>query len=222
MLQDLIFFKNTSTLDETLYASPMGRLSVRQTLIVGGGCGTILLAALGLYGQPGGDGAGAPLILLMLPVPLALGLYKPKILTADQLLFSVVVFLVRNSTGRTAGPRRPGGTDRNVRHSSKHMGYHPLARKPVPRDKVRIVTVADLARPTRLKLTILRPDGGAFANHFVSIYLDGTRVTAMTTDSAGEVEALVTPGTEGICSLRVAAKGYDRPVLDGRIKFVRG
>ncbi len=221
MLQDLIFFKNTSTLDETLYASPMGRLSVRQALIVGGGCGAILLAALGLYGQPGGDGAGAPFILLMLPAPLALGLYKPKILTADQLLFSVIVFFARGlSARRVARPKKPGSGG-NIRHS-RYMGYHPLARKPVPRDKVRIVTVADLARPTRLKLTILRPDGGAFANHFVSIYLDGVRITAMTTDSAGEVEALVTPGTEGICSLRVAAKGYDMPVLDGRIKFVRG
>lgn len=221
-MQELVFFRNTATLDETLYSSPAGKLSMRQTLILGVGCGLIMVAAMSAY-EASNDAMDVVYYLPFLAIPMAIGLYKPKILTADELLYSVVLFFIRGSSVRQMPkPKKIPGRARAAGNQSRRMGYYALAREYVPREKIRVVTVADPAKPTRLKLVILKPDGGAFVNHFVSIYLDGVRVTAMTTDSAGEVEALVTPGSEGVHRLKVMAKGHDRPVMDGSVKFARG
>ncbi len=222
MLQELVFFRNTSTLDETLYTSPAGKLSIRQTMILGAGCGIVMLAAMNAYNADN-DFMDAAYYLPFLAIPLVIGLYKPKILTMDELLYSVMLFLINGSSVRQIPkPKRTRGKARAVRNPSRRIGYYSLERQYVQKERIRVVTVSDLGKPTRLKLVIQKPDGGAFRNHFVSIYLDGVRVTAMTTDSAGEVEALVTPGTEGNHSLKVMAKGYDEPVIDGDIRFRRG
>ncbi len=223
MIQKLVFFRNTSTINETLYSNPVGQLSVRQTLILGVGCGIILLGAMMTYNAESRI-MDAVYYLPLLIIPLVLGLYKPKVLTMDELLCSIITFAISGSSVRRISRSRPKrtGKARGVGNSSSRMGYNTLECQYVPKENMRAVTVADLTKPTRLKLVIQRPDGGAFVNHFVSVYLDGIRVTAMTTDSAGEVEALVTPGTEGVHSLRVVAKGYDEPVMDGKVKFQRG
>ena len=144
----------------------------------------------------------------------------------DELLYSIIMFFINGSSVKQISKpkknQRQGQGSRAAKNPSRRMGYHSLEREYVQKEKTRVVPVADLGKPTRLKLMIQKPGGGAFKNHFVSIYLDGVRVTAMTTDSAGEVVALVTPGTEGNHSLKVMAKGYDEPVIDGDIRFRRG
>lgn len=222
MMQELVFFQNTATLDETLYASPAGKLSIRQTLILGAGCSLVMMAAMSAY-EAYNDIMDAIPYLPFLVIPLVIGLYKPKILTADELLYSVILFFARGlSVRQISKPKQGTNKSKAAKNPSRRMGYYTLAREYVPKEKIRVVTVADLGKPTRLRLVILKPDGEAFMNHFVSVYLDGMRVTAMTTDSAGEVEALVTPGSEGVHALKVMAKGYDKPVMDGSVKFMRG
>ena len=226
MIQELIFFKNTSTMDETLYSSPVGGLSVRQTLIIGVGFSIVLLAALMAY-DASKDIMDVVIYLPFLIIPAVLGLHKPKVLTADVLFLSIMTFLISGSSVKQiAKAKRPKGSGKKrgkkVDTSCDSMGYRTLRREFVPKEKMRTFTVTDLAKPTRLKLVIRRPDGEPFVNHFVSVYLDDTRVTAMTTDSVGEVESLVTPGREGTHNLKVVAKGYDKPVMDGKIKFQRG
>ena len=213
-------------MDETLYSSPIGRLSVRQTLILGAGFGIILLGAMTAYNTERNI-MDALIYLPFLIIPAVLGLHKPKVLTMDVLFLSIITFLISGSSvkqiskaKRTKKTGKARGKKMDTACSS--MGYNTLEREYVPKDKVRVVPVADLGKPTRLKLVILKPDGEIFRNHFVSIYLDGIRVTAMTTDSAGEVEAIVTPGSEGTHTLKVVAKGYAEPVIDGEIKFIRG
>ena len=224
MLQELVFFKNTSTVDETLYTSPAGKLSIRQTIILGLGCGLVLMGAMSAY-EADNDFMDAVYYLPFLVIPLVIGLHKPNVLTTDELLYSIILFFINGSSVKQISkPKKTKGKGgaRAVRNPSRRMGYYSLAREYVQKEKIRVIPVADLGKPTRLKLMIQKPGGGAFKNHFVSIYLDGVRVTAMTTDSAGEVEALVTPGTEGNHSLKVMAKGYDEPVIDGDIRFRRG
>ena len=213
-------------MDETLYSSPAGQLSVRQTLILGVGGGAVLLAALLAYNVESKI-MDAVIFLPFLIIPAVLGLHKPKVLTMDELFFSIITFLVSGSSVKQISKaKRAKRTDRHkggkIDASCSSMGYNTLEREYVPKEKTRTITVTDLAKPRRLKLVIRKPDGEAFVNHFVSIYLDGIRVTAMTTDSTGEVEAVVTPGSEGTHTLKVMAKGYDEPVIDGEIKFQRG
>ena len=232
MIQKLIFFKNTSTLDETLYSSPLGRISVRQTLILGMGFGVILLAAITEY-NANNDISSALFYLPFLLIPSILGLHKPKVLTADQMLISMLVFLIHGTSApqiiiRTKSKIRRGDKDNKKRSTSEvdsqceSMGYHALITEHIPNYKIRTVTVTDLAKPTRLKLVIRKPDGNAFVNHFVSVYLDGIRITAMTTDSIGEIESIMSPKYEGVHELKVMAKGYVEPVMNGKIRFRLG
>lgn len=229
VMQKLIVFKNTATLDETLYDSPAGRLSVRQSMILGVGCGSILMAALHIFNGTTGNGLDRvfPILpyLVLLVIPLVLALHRPNVLTMDELTASILMFLIRGSSVKNMTKAKRSGKGgkgkKKVVSQCNSMGYNTLEREFVPKEGMRVVTVSDFAKPTRLKLTINRPDGEAFVNHFVSIYLDGIRVTAMTTDSAGEVESIMTPEREGLHELKVVAKGYDKPVMDGKIKFQR-
>lgn len=217
-LQETVCFENTSSLEDPIFSSPAGKLSLRQAIILGLGCTPILLYVLSTF-----DFVFLPLIL----IPLVIGIPRPKILSMDQLTLSLILFYVNGPSIKSKNKKKKTYKQQSKRQpSSKFLGtqnFH-LQEKQTNKQQnsgIREIKIHDFKKAVNLKLNLHNPNGLPFENHFVEIYLDDKRIGAMTTDSAGQIVATFVPESPGDKKLKIYADKYDTPILDEIVSFSR-
>lgn len=199
-------------MDGTLF-NTMGRsVTIRQSAILGVGCGIVLMLVLqteNIY------------LIPFLLVPIIFGVVRTKTMTADQYLLTLLSY---GMNGRSSTKRiKTNKVDIMAKRvPSRRLGLHPEDVKKVTSktETIMKIPVIDKRKQVRLNVTILGPDGTAYANQFVSIYMDNIRVGAVSTDSTGKTAVTVIPGKLGTRALRVMPRNSDKPLLDGMVEFV--
>ena len=215
IIQETVCFENTSSLEDPIFSGPAGKISLRQAIILGIGCTPILLYSLSTF-----DFMLLPLII----IPLILGLPRPKILSMDQLVMSLILFYINGSSIKPKNKigKKTKKINASKKHQSKFLGTSVLQLKDNTKKKtvqIKQFTISDFKKPINLKLDLHKPNGESFANHFVEIYLDDKRIGAMTTDVSGQIVATFVPENPGDRRLRIYADKYNEPVIDEIVSF---
>ena len=212
VMQQTRFFRTMSSMDDALFSGMGKGISIRQTIILGVGCGIVLLAILYTRGEN-------PFLFPLVIIPIILGVMRTKTMTADAYIMTVLSFATSGgSTKRIKATRRVVNAKRVP---SMRMGLKPEEIKSsAVVNTIRKIPVIDTAKPVRLNITIQGPDGSQYSNKFVSVYIDGTRVAAVSTDGTGRLAITVVPKKLGMKKLRVMPKDGDEPLLDGMVEFV--
>ena len=215
IIQETVCFENTSSLEDPIFSGPAGKMSLRQAIILGMGCIPLLLYSLSTF-----DFMLLPLII----IPLIIGLPRPKILSMDQLVMSLILFYINGPSIKSKDKTRkkPNKVNASNRRQSRFLGTDMLRLKDNTKKKtvqIKKFTISDFKKPINLKLDLHKPNGESFTNHFVEIYLDEKRVGAMTTDVSGQIVATFIPETPGDRRLKIYADKYDEPVIDEIVSF---
>ena len=215
ILQETVCFENTSSLEDPIFNSPAGKISLRQAIILGIGCMPILLYSLSTF-----DFMLLPLII----IPLIIGLPRPKILSMDQLVMSLILFYINGSSIKSKNKKKKQSKKINSskKHKSRFLGTNVLQLKDNNKKKntqIKQFTVSDFKKPINLKLDLHKPNGDSFVNHFVEIYLDDKRIGAMTTDVSGQIVATFVTENPGDKRLKIYADKHKEPVLDEIVSF---
>jgi len=209
---NITVFENTSALDEQAVSfAVLGKVSIRQLAILFSG----LLIGMGMFQTTNN------LIYAAIPVLIGtvLGLPRPKILSMDRLVYSIIVFFIKG----TSIPKKVSKTKKDVKSKtakpkSKFLIFPGEKIVKVKKEiKFREITVKDLTKLRRLRITIFDPSGDPLPKTFVRIYLDGNLIDSLTTDNDGMIEASFIPKTEGQKKLKITSDRFDEPVLDEMI-----
>lgn len=206
---DITVFENTSALDEQAVSiAILGKVSIRQLIIIFSG----LLFAVGIFQTT------ASLTFAVIPAIIAtvLGLPKPKILSMDRLVYSVLLFFIRGTSlnHKVSKIKKPTKTKKAESKFLRMPGTKIIKIK--KEEKFREIIASDLSKLRRLKIRIIDPSGEPLPRTFVRIYLDGLLIDSLSTDSDGMIEASFVPGSEGQKRLKITSEKFD-VVLDETI-----
>ena len=204
------FFRTTSSMNGTLFNMMGKSITIRQSVILGMGCGMVFMMALRTDNF---------MLLALAIIPLMLGIMRTKTMTADEYVMSLLSYAIGGGSTKKIKASRRKITSK--RAPSKRIGIRDEDVKKVAKtDTIMKVPVMDKKKSIRLSLTILDKNGEAYANQFVSVYMDDSRVGAVSTDAVGKTAVTVIPGKFGMHKLRVMPRSGDKPLLDGVVEFV--
>jgi len=231
---ELTVFENTDTINEPVISIPMlGRLSFRQ---IGIAMGTSVLMPLVIYSALSGhiheifpepiftfdaiSGAGhiritwdVMIALIPVPIGLALGLPRPKLMPMDTLLVSLASFAIRHTSIQE--PQRPRKTRTKA---SKFAGFAQKDSfeqyKALPKKRIFTVGVSDLGTPKNITITLYDSNGEPIRNSLARAYVDDVLLSTITTDSDGVMGMTFAPQHEGVKNLVILVDGFDMPVVD--------
>lgn len=209
---DITVFENTSALDEQAVSiAVLGKVSIRQLAIIFSG----LLIAVGVFQNTNS------LIYAAIPALLGvvLGLPRPKILSMDKLVYSVLLFFVKGtSVNQKSSKNKKQLKSKTKKPKSKFLGL-PDAKvvKIKKEEKFREIIASDLTKLRRMKCTLIDPSGEPLQKTSVKIYLDGMLIDSLSTDSDGMIEASFIPEKEGQKRLKITSEKFVEPVLDETI-----
>ncbi len=202
-----------SSFDDVLFSGIGKGITIRQMLVLGIGCGAVMLMVL--RSGPSPDITFLPLII----IPIIFGIARTKTMTADEFLMSAMAYAVAGGSTKKIKAQRSASVAKQS--PSMRLGLKQEQTKKVTKiETIRKIPVIDKLKPVRLNITILSADGTQYANKFVSVYMDDSRVAAVSTDGTGKLGVTVVPGKLGTRSLRVMPKDGDDPLLDGVVEFV--
>ncbi len=206
---DITVFENTSALDEQAVSiAILGKVSIRQLIIIFSG----LLFAVGIFQTT------TSLTFAIIPAIIAtvLGLPKPKILSMDRLVYSVLLFFIRGTSlnHKVSKGEKPRKTKKAESKFLRMPGTKIIKIK--KEEKFREIIASDLSKLRRLKIRIIDPSGEPLPRTFVRIYLDELLIDSLSTDSDGMIEASFVPGSEGQKRLKITSEKFD-VVLDETI-----
>lgn len=209
-MQATRFFRTMSSMDGTLF-NVMGRhISIRQSAILGTGCGIVLMAALRF---------GDPMIVPFVIIPLVFGIARTRTMTADEYVMSLLSYGMGGGSTKKIKANRAVAVAKKV--PSARLGLRPEDVKKISKtETIMKIPVIDKRKPVRLNVTILGHDGTQYSNKFVSIYMDDVRVGAVSTDGTGKTAVTVVPGKFGTRTLKVMPRNGDEPLLNGVVEFV--
>ena len=198
-------------MDGVLFNTMGKGVSVRQAGILGLGCGTILLSVLSLK---------QPMLIPLLLIPILLGVIRTKTMTADEYILSLLSYAINKGSTKRIKTNKTVSTAKRV--PSNRLGLHPEDIKKVSSkaETIMKIPVIDKRKAVRLNVTILGHDGTAYANQFVSIFIDNIRIGAVSTDGTGKTAVTVVPGKIGTRALKVMPRNGDEPLLNGMVEFV--
>lgn len=214
---EITVFENTSALDEqAISIAVLGKVSIRQLIIIFSG----LLLAVGIFQTT------ASLMFAVIPalIGVILGLPRPKILSMDRLVYSILRFFIK---GTSSLHHHTVSSSSKGKKSSKNKTKKPKSQflkipgtkiiKIKKDEKFREIFAKDLTKLRRLNIKIIDPSGEPLPRTFVKIYLDGMLINSLSTDSDGMVEAAFIPKKEGQMKLKITCDKFDEPVLDETI-----
>ena len=209
--QQTRFFRTLSSMDGTLFNAMGKGISIRQSGIIGLGCGTILMLALQTEN---------PFVIPLVLIPVIFGVARTKTMTADQYIVALLSYgLNGGSSTKRIKANKAGIMAKKV--PSRRLGLRPETIKKVSKTKtIMKIPVIDKRRPVRLNVKISGHDGTPYSNQFVTIYMDNVRVGAVSTDTTGKTAVTVIPGKLGTRALKVMPRNSDEPLLNGMVEFV--
>lgn len=225
MKQDLIHFANVSTLDEPLFDSPMGSLSLKQVAITGGGCVLIILAVLDTYTNSTFPELSYAL-LGFLPIPIYLGMFKKGILTMDTYLLSLIMFKINGGRStKKIKNQKIAITDGKVKQSTQPKSMKVRSKtkaisKIESKETVRRFTVSRLGVTTRAIFELVTTGGEPLKNTHVRIFLDNELIYKYTTDPNGKIMAPIVVRDLGKRKLVIKADNFSAPIMTGTLEFV--
>ena len=218
------------SLDEPVMSLPLlGRISFRQAGIIMGLCvvlplcvhsafsGAVLAALPGPAASVGGAQVGWDAVVSLLPVPLglALGVPRPRLVPMDVAVLMLLRFAARGTSARAA-PRR----QRAPRARSALSGFAPpdpgLAGAP-PAPGYRI-SAADPSVPKSLTITLHGGGGSPLSGRLARTYIDGELIGSVTTDGDGAMGVTFVPGRRGTRRLRIEVDGEPGPAVDAPLE----
>lgn len=226
----LTVLRGGGSLDEPVMSLPLlGRVSFRQAGIIMGLCVALplcvhsfssvaVLSALpepALSAGPARLGWDAVLALLPVPLGLALGVPRPRLVPMDVAVFMILRFAVRKSSApRPAGP---------ARGPSRLSGFAPpdpglAGAPPAPGYSI---AAPDPSVPKSLTITLYAGDGSPLSGRLARTYVDGELIGSVTTDADGAMGVTFVPGRCGTRRLRIEVDGEDGPAVDAPLD-VRG
>ena len=210
----------------------LGRVSFRQAGIIMGFCVALplcvhsfcseaVLSALpepALSAGPARLGWDAVLALLPVPLGLALGVPRPRLVPMDVAVFMVLRFALRKSSApRRAAPPGP------ARGPSRLSGFAPpdpglAGAPPAPGYSI---AAPDPSVPKSLTITLYGADGSPLSGRLARTYVDGELIGSVTTDGDGAMGVTFVPGRCGTRRLRIEVDGEDGPAVDAPLE-IRG
>lgn len=209
---DITVFENTSALDEQAVSiAILGKVSIRQLAIIFSG----LLLSVGIFQITNS------VIYAVTPalIGMILGLPKPKILSMDRLVYSMLLFFVKGTSINQKSTKNKKSPKTKTQKPKSRFLMMPGAKiiKINKKEKFREIIASDLSKLRRLKIRIIDPSGEALPRTFVKIYLDEMLIDSLSTDSDGMIEASFIPEKEGQKRLKIISDKFDEPVLDETI-----
>ena len=221
----LIHFANVSTLDEPLFDSPMGSLSLKQIAIAGGGCVLIILAVLDTYTNSSYPELSYALLGL-LPIPIYLGMFKKGVLTMDMYLLSLITFKINGGRStKKIKNQKITTTDGKVKQSAKPKSMKVRSKtkaisKIESKEVVRKFTVSRPGVTTRALFTLVTTGGEPLKNTHVRVFLDNEMIYKYTTDPNGQITAPIVVKDLGKRKLVIKADNFSAPIMTGTLEFV--
>ncbi|MGI0004727.1 MAG: hypothetical protein ACREAX_05460 [Candidatus Nitrosotenuis sp.] len=205
---ELLWFEDVNPFNESVFEFPVvGKLSMRQMLILGLG----VMLSWSLY-----QSTASYMSLIPMLVAAYISLKKHKVRTVESQLFAILLFYVRlkakngtkKPTSRIPQMHKIKKTVSKLRVAEPFRPKLELSRKEINTREIH----TDPLRPIRLKIHLQKTDGKVIANTETKIVFDGKVVSSLSTDSNGEVEAIIIPQTTGEKKLAIYAKGVELPV----------
>jgi hypothetical protein len=202
---ELLWFEDVNPFNEAVFAFPLvGKLSMKQMLVLGLG----IIVSWGIYQSTANYVSLAPLFGCCY-----LAFKKQKVQSTESQIIAILYFYIRsrNNLNKKISSKHP-----LIQKKSKKLiiaePYRPKLEKTGKEIQIRQV-FSDPLKPIRLKIKIQRTDGKPIANTEAKIVFDGKVVSTLSTDTNGELEAIVVPQTYGEKKLEIYAKGIDIPVF---------
>lgn len=221
------------SLDEPVMSLPvLGRVSFRQAGIIMGLCVALPLclhsafsgAVLAALPEPAASLGAARLgwdaVLSLLPVPLglALGVPRPRLVPMDVAVLMVLRFALRKSSARA--PPAPKARAK----PSRLCGFAPpdsrLSGAP-PAPGYRI-SAPDPSVPKSLTITLYGADGAPLSDRLARTYVDGELIGSVTTDGDGAMGVTFVPRRHGARRLRITVDGQSEPAVDAPLEVSAG
>lgn len=224
--QDLIHFANVSTLDEPLFQSPMGTLSLKQATITGGGCVLIILAMLDIYTTSNTPELSYGLLLL-LPIPIYLGMFKKGVLTMDSYLLSLLIFkMYGGRSTKKIKNQKISSKDGKIKKSAvkpksmKIQSKTKAVSKIESKESNRKFTISRLGITVRAVFELVTTGGEPLKNTHVRIFLDDNLIYKYTTDPNGQIMVPIVVKSLGKQKLLIKADNFSAPITTGTLEFV--
>ncbi len=208
---DLLWFEDVNPFNESVFEFPaVGKLSMRQMLILGLG----VMLSWSLYQSTAN-------YLSLVPILAAayVSLKRQKVRTTESQLFAILLFYVglkaKNGTKKPIS-KMAKTAYKNKKIASKLRIAEPFRPKlEMSGKEINTREIhTDPLKPIRLKINLKKTDGQVISNTETKIVFDSKVVSTLSTDSNGEVEAIVIPKTTGEKKLVIYAKGVELPVYE--------
>ncbi len=235
----LTVFENTDTINEPVIALPIiGKASFRQIGII---VGLAVILPMMIYSAGSEAVRGAfpdpafsftavngqikitwDVLLALAPIPLglALGMPRPKLVPMDKLIVILVRFAMHRTSVRSSTQKK---AKRKSETKSSYAGFaHKDDITPVPSQTRNYdVAVTDLGIPKNLTITLYDLKGSPMRHKLVRAYIDDELLSSITTDSDGVIGMTFVPKSEGAKRLKVVADGISGSVVDATLDVKR-
>lgn len=219
------------SLDEPVMSLPvLGRVSFRQAGIIMGLCLALPLCVHSAFSAhvlealpdpafsagPAEVGWDAVVSLIPVPVGLALGVPRPRLVPMDAAVWMMFRFALRRSSAR----RAPRPAKRAAR-GSKLAGFAPPDPRLAGAPSAPGYTIAarDPSVPKSLTVTLYGGDGKPLAGRLARTYIDGVLAGSVTTDGDGAMGVTFVPGRRGARRLVIRVDGEPGPAVDAPLEI---
>lgn len=196
---EMLWFEDVSAINEPVLSFPVfGRISMKQFFILG----IAGMISYGLFSATHG---------LVSAIPIGIGAFltvvKPKVGSTEWMFLSIVLFLF----SRRVGQKTPFGIKIPKSRKLAKAGKKPsIPDRAEPQDKT---IPSDLPKPFRLKMRLADRLGKPIASKKRTEYLDSVRIGFLTTDTGGDLEAVIVPRTLGQKMITVSVEVEGEPVF---------
>ena len=202
---EMLWFEDVSALNEPVLSFPVfGRISMKQFFILGMS-GMISYALFsGTHG-------------LVSAIPICFGAFltfvKPKVGSSEEMIASVILFLVGRRSIQKTEPRIKKPKSKRLVTSSKKLGLSDPFITEALENKIRTIISSDLSKPFRFKIKLVGTTGQALANKKSKVYLDDLYTDSLTTDINGELETIIVPKVSGQKKITVYVDEQKEPAF---------
>lgn len=196
---EMLWFEDVSAINEPVLSFPVfGRISMKQFFILG----IAGIISYGLFSATHG---------LESAIPISIGAFltvvKPKIGSTEWMFLSIILFLF----GRRVGQKRPFGIKIPKPRKLARIGKKPsTSNHAEPQNKI---MPSDLSKPIRLRMRLADPSGKPISSKRKIAYLDSARIGILTTETNGDLEAVIVPQIPGQKSVTISVEVEGEPVL---------
>ena len=237
----LTVFENTDTINEPVIALPMlGKASFRQIGII---TGLAVMLPLLIYSSGSESILDAfpdpvfsfvavngeikitwDIIIALIPMPLglALGVPRPKLVPMDNLVVLLVRFMMHHTSVKSSKQKAKKSRHPHTKSSLAGFIQEDKSIRPKTTSKNTYhIAVTELGVPKNLTITLYDLKGNPIRHKLVRAYIDDDLLSSITTDSDGVIGMTFVPKSEGTKHLKVIADGTMDSIIDAMLDIRR-